>query len=445
MKTIFTLLILLCAVQISIAQENTHQLKCTIKSPLQKTSEDTDNPITPFSGTGKVVVYYVVPADASYQEEEYQSVRNISRSLQGWYKANTGGVTYTFAEKDTVITYYAQRPSGFYKADWWNKLLTEMRAQGQPIFREGSVASIWVKTNNNEGLLLGAQDENNKSGVAMAAIENIPQFNNTCSGKSGPDAYPCVPYGVMAHSLGHAFGLVHPYDVEETKDVALHSVMQTYWNLDAAEPTTSPWGLLAPERLHLRNNPYFMSGITTKALYEPNIVNLPATTPAPEVQVDYTKDGLQVAFSSENTQGELFYWYFGDGTTSTEPNPTHVYAQNGTYTVQLFVSCGASMMAENSFTIEVMQPLAAAEEVKEQQLLAYPNPSTDGRYKVQLHPQPLASLLLVTDLQGKVVLQQQIPALQQEISLDLRHVRKGTYLLRIQQKSSTMRTKLVRI
>ena len=35
---------------------------------------------------------------------------------------------------------------------------------------------------------------------------------------------------------------------------------------------------------------------------------------------------------------KLFYlWNFGDGTTSTEVSPTHVYGEKGAYTVELTV------------------------------------------------------------------------------------------------------------
>ncbi|GAB3457218.1 ThuA domain-containing protein [Actinophytocola sediminis] len=59
----------------------------------------------------------------------------------------------------------------------------------------------------------------------------------------------------------------------------------------------------------------------------------PSSGPAP----------LEVAFSSEGSadpEGEQvsYAWNFGDGTTSTEANPTHVFTANGVYNVQLTVS-----------------------------------------------------------------------------------------------------------
>jgi PKD repeat protein len=54
---------------------------------------------------------------------------------------------------------------------------------------------------------------------------------------------------------------------------------------------------------------------------------------------DPTNNPGTVQFSSTSTGTIASYaWDFGDGTTSTEQNPTHVYAQSGTYTVNLTVT-----------------------------------------------------------------------------------------------------------
>jgi PKD repeat protein len=49
--------------------------------------------------------------------------------------------------------------------------------------------------------------------------------------------------------------------------------------------------------------------------------------------------GLSVEFTSTGDAGE-HTWFFGDGTTSSETNPTHVYAAAGAYTVILTVDNG---------------------------------------------------------------------------------------------------------
>ena len=49
----------------------------------------------------------------------------------------------------------------------------------------------------------------------------------------------------------------------------------------------------------------------------------------------FTSDpaGLTVAFASQSTGANSVVYDFGDGNTSTDPNPTHTYAAGGTYTV----------------------------------------------------------------------------------------------------------------
>ena len=45
-----------------------------------------------------------------------------------------------------------------------------------------------------------------------------------------------------------------------------------------------------------------------------------------------------VAFTNTSTEYGEFFWNFGDNTTSTEINPTHIYTEPGTYTVSLEVT-----------------------------------------------------------------------------------------------------------
>src|SRR5262245_49487016 len=48
---------------------------------------------------------------------------------------------------------------------------------------------------------------------------------------------------------------------------------------------------------------------------------------------------LKVAFSDASTGSiTAWAWDFGDGTSSTLPSPSHIYASAGTYTVQLSVT-----------------------------------------------------------------------------------------------------------
>ena len=64
----------------------------------------------------------------------------------------------------------------------------------------------------------------------------------------------------------------------------------------------------------------------------------------------------------DNSTGDVvaWIWYFGDGNSSTQQNPSHIYRDNGTYTVRLVVidSSGASKYVEKNITVMNIPPVA---------------------------------------------------------------------------------------
>jgi cytochrome c len=80
--------------------------------------------------------------------------------------------------------------------------------------------------------------------------------------------------------------------------------------------------------------------------------------PQVSVAADPTEGGvpLVVDFTSEASDpegGELDYaWDFGDGATSTEPNPTHTYTAPGIYEAELTVTDEGGLTAADSVSIE---------------------------------------------------------------------------------------------
>jgi len=72
--------------------------------------------------------------------------------------------------------------------------------------------------------------------------------------------------------------------------------------------------------------------------------NAPTASFTSEVDHNTTMAGGTVTFDSTATDADeddiTYSWDFGDGETSDEADPAHVYAANGTYTVTLTVSDG---------------------------------------------------------------------------------------------------------
>ena len=78
----------------------------------------------------------------------------------------------------------------------------------------------------------------------------------------------------------------------------------------------------------------FFATSCTKECEEPTVAVVASFT----LQEDPTIDG--VTFTNTSTGADTYLWNFGDGTTSTEKNPTHAYEGSGYYTIKLTASKG---------------------------------------------------------------------------------------------------------
>lgn len=101
---------------------------------------------------------------------------------------------------------------------------------------------------------------------------------------------------------------------------------------------------------------------------------LPGTNPTASFMYTQT-DFLSFSFSNNSSNSNSWLWNFGDGTTSVDQNPTHLYAQTGQYPVKLlaYSNCGSDS-ASQSVTIldggvDASQKITVAE--------VFPSPAKD--------------------------------------------------------------------
>lgn len=72
----------------------------------------------------------------------------------------------------------------------------------------------------------------------------------------------------------------------------------------------------------------------------------------PDPFFSYTTEGFEVVFKNESRFATSYKWDFGDGTTSTEENPTHIYQRKGKYVPTLTaISAGESADASTVLRI----------------------------------------------------------------------------------------------
>lgn len=75
--------------------------------------------------------------------------------------------------------------------------------------------------------------------------------------------------------------------------------------------------------------------------------------PAPLVVYTIAVDGNQVTFNNTTTGATSWKWDFGDGTSSTEQSPVHVYQGKGKYVPTLYATSAAGVTAEGSTVIRI--------------------------------------------------------------------------------------------
>jgi len=188
-----------------------------------------------------------------------------------------------------------------------------------------------------------------------------------------------------------------------------------------------------------------------------------------EVIADTLEANVFYIIPSENiVNASSVIWDFGDGSTSSEFYPTHIYESDGPFTLCLFVtfedgngnfceisyceildgSVFGSGFLSGGFMINVIQPgtLGDKESLVEKELLVYPNPTNDITTISFTSDQSDKLTLRVMDLTGKVLEQQILSSsmAQQKIQVDLSAFPQGVYLIGLEQNGSRSYAKVVR-
>ncbi len=153
---------------------------------------------------------------------------------------------------------------------------------------------------------------------------------------------------------------------------------------------------------------------------------------------------------TDNTVGATSWlWNFGDGTTSTDQNPTHHYNESGLYNVILSTTgvdgCSdahqQTILVENAFPVNTENTLDDFGSIN-----IYPNPS-QGDFIIDFD---LSSSQLIQgqvfDLLGRQMLQLSKQNIQSEqIHLNTNNLEKGLYLLQLKVGSKTIVRKLMKL
>jgi len=88
---------------------------------------------------------------------------------------------------------------------------------------------------------------------------------------------------------------------------------------------------------------------------------LPVINLSPQSAIGCGEAALTFVDNSTGNNGAQYNWNFGDGTTSTQTSPTHIYTQTGTYSVNVLVTSvqGCSAVSNTFATVLVHAPSKA--------------------------------------------------------------------------------------
>ena len=165
-------------------------------------------------------------------------------------------------------------------------------------------------------------------------------FYLLCEGGSGTNdnghAYQVQPIG-MDNAAQLSFKLLTEYLTPSSKYIDAYN----YAIIAAGEM----FGGCTPE-LQAVGDAFYATGVITQPFTSTTTANFKASESV------FCSVPAQVTFTNKSMNGVSYLWNFGDGTTSTETNPVHTYANAGNYTVTLSVDggeCGSDMITKEQY------------------------------------------------------------------------------------------------
>ncbi|MFN0175450.1 MAG: PKD domain-containing protein [Saprospiraceae bacterium] len=104
--------------------------------------------------------------------------------------------------------------------------------------------------------------------------------------------------------------------------------------------------------------------------------NLITVIPLTTASFGSSTNGATVSFANTSVNAISYTWEFGDGSTSTQTNPSTTYINDGTYTVTLTATgpCGTSIATQ----VVTITTVSAIEPEWRNSFQAFPNPATRG-------------------------------------------------------------------
>jgi PKD repeat protein len=149
----------------------------------------------------------------------------------------------------------------------------------------------------------------------------------------------------------------------------------------------------------------------------------------------------QLQLTDKSVGATEWHWNFGDGQTSSEQNPIHVYTLPGEYTINLVSKNDAGCESTSTQKVLVIQTTGLEGDISKYIHIS-PNPS-EGKFIISL-AESLSKVeweIQVTNLLGQKIYK--FSTNSQQATVDLSTYNRGQYIIRIKSGNQIITRKLI--
>jgi PKD repeat protein len=146
----------------------------------------------------------------------------------------------------------------------------------------------------------------------------------------------------------------------------------------------------------------------------------------------YTVSGNTVYFNNTSDSGTyVMSWLFGDNITGTGNNPSHTYANAGTYNVCLIIMNQNQQFCDSTYQTIVVQPSSISEQFNGTAITIAPNPATDF-INVSFSATAGITTFEILDIAGRVVMTEELTTSGSVVhAINVQPIPAGAYYIRL--------------
>jgi PKD repeat protein len=317
---------------------------------------------------------------------------------------NTPTALFTFTSSGNTFS-FINNSSGATSNSW-------DFGDGSLISSEFAPTHTYIASGNYTVLLTAFNDCGSNSMTMPVNILLPPSSSFTASSSAG-----CIPFTAQFENT--TLGVGNNYQ----------------WTFEGGIPTAYT-GENPPPVLYSNTGEFTVLLTTTNTIGSNTSTQTLTTNSSPLATFTTTINADTVQFTHTGLNATSFSWSFGDGFTSDEQNPEHIYGTSGIYNVTLTVSniCGGAVF-QDMVNVQIIR-VEEFDWLQRIQLL--PNP-TEEIFQVQIEGLPTNADVKyeLIDVLGRVLLSNSdMPvANSSTIWFDASHLPAGMYLCRVTQEA----------